>query len=58
VEQMVAMPAMCTCFITRGTDCHYPEVMGTTPPRKVIPVLANLAVDITYALLNPHIWHK
>jgi len=55
VEQIFAIPGMGKYFITSITNRDYPVVMGTTLLYAVFLVLANLAVDITYAYLDPRI---
>jgi ABC-type dipeptide/oligopeptide/nickel transport system permease component len=55
VEQIFAVPGMGKYFITSITNRDYPVVMGTILLYAVILVLANLAVDITYAFLDPRI---
>ena len=55
VEQIFAIPGMGKYFITSITNRDYPVVMGTILLYAVFLVLANLAVDITYAFLDPRI---
>lgn len=55
VEQFFAIPGMGKYFITSITNRDYPVVMGTILLYAVVLVLANLAVDITYAFLDPRI---
>ncbi len=55
VEQVYAIPGMGKYFITSITNRDYPVVMGTVLLYAVFLVLANLVVDITYALLDPRI---
>jgi ABC-type dipeptide/oligopeptide/nickel transport system permease component len=55
VERIFAVPGMGRYFITSITNRDYPVVMGTILLYAVILVLANLAVDITYAFLDPRI---
>lgn len=55
VEQIYAIPGMGKYFITSITNRDYPVVMGTVLLYAVFLVLANLVVDITYALLDPRI---
>jgi ABC-type dipeptide/oligopeptide/nickel transport system permease component len=55
VEQIFAIPGMGKYFITSITNRDYPVIMGTILLYAVILVLANLAVDITYAFLDPRI---
>jgi ABC-type dipeptide/oligopeptide/nickel transport system permease component len=42
-------------FVTSVTNRDYPVVMGTILLYAFFLVLANLAVDITYAFLDPRI---
>jgi ABC-type dipeptide/oligopeptide/nickel transport system permease component len=55
VEQIFAIPGLGKYFITSITNRDYPVVMGTILLYAVILVFANLAVDITYAFLDPRI---
>jgi len=55
VERIFAVPGMGRYFITSITNRDYPVVMGTILLYAVILVLANLAVDVTYAFLDPRI---
>ncbi|MBC7259615.1 MAG: ABC transporter permease [Chloroflexi bacterium] len=55
VEQIFAIPGMGKYFITSVTNRDYAVVMGTTLLYAVFLVFANLAVDITYAFLDPRI---
>jgi ABC-type dipeptide/oligopeptide/nickel transport system permease component len=55
VEQIFAVPGMGRYFVTSITNRDYPVVMGTILLYAVVLVLANLAVDITYAFLDPRI---
>ncbi len=55
VERIFAIPGMGKYFITSITNRDYPVVMGTILLYAVILVLANLAVDLTYAFLDPRI---
>jgi ABC-type dipeptide/oligopeptide/nickel transport system permease component len=55
VEQIFAIPGLGKYFVTSITNRDYPVVMGTILLYAVFLVLANLAVDITYAFLDPRI---
>jgi ABC-type dipeptide/oligopeptide/nickel transport system permease component len=55
VEQIFAVPGMGRYFITSVTNRDYPVVMGTILLYAFFLVLANLAVDVTYAFLDPRI---
>jgi len=55
VEQIFAIPGMGRYFVTSITNRDYPVVMGTILLYALVLVLANLAVDISYAFLDPRI---
>ena len=55
VEQIFAIPGLGKYFITSITNRDYPVIMGTVLLYAFFLVLANLAVDITYAFLDPRI---
>ena len=55
VEQIFAVPGMGRFFVTSVTNRDYPVVMGTILLYAFFLVLANLAVDVTYAYLDPRI---
>jgi len=55
VETVFAIPGLGKYFVTSITNRDYPVIMGTTLLYSIIIVLANLAVDITYAWLDPRI---
>lgn len=55
VEQIFAIPGMGKYFITSITNRDYPVVVGAILLYAVFLVLSNLAVDITYAFLDPRI---
>ena len=55
VEQVFAIPGMGKYFVTSIGNRDYSVVMGTILLYAVILVLANLAVDLTYAFLDPRI---
>ena len=55
IEQIFAIPGMGKYFITSITNRDYPVVMGTILLYAVFLVMSNLAVDITYAFLDPRI---
>ncbi|MGQ9682960.1 MAG: ABC transporter permease [Anaerolineae bacterium] len=58
VERMFAIPGMGKYFITSISQRDYPVVMGTILLYALILVLANLAVDISYAFLDPRIRYQ
>jgi len=55
VEQIFAVPGMGKYFITSITNRDYPVVMGAFMLWAVALILANIAVDVTYAFLDPRI---
>jgi ABC-type dipeptide/oligopeptide/nickel transport system permease component len=55
VEQIFAIPGMGRYFVVSINNRDYPVVMGTILLYALVLVLANLAVDITYAFLDPRI---
>jgi len=55
IEQIFAIPGLGKYFILSVTNRDYPVIMGTTLLFATILVLANLAVDIVYAWLDPRI---
>jgi ABC-type dipeptide/oligopeptide/nickel transport system permease component len=55
VEQIFAIPGMGKYFITSITNRDYPVVMGAFLVYALVLILANLAVDVTYAFLDPRI---
>lgn len=55
VEQIFALPGMGRHFIQSVTNRDYPVVLGTAIVYAVLLVGANLAVDISYAFLDPRI---
>jgi ABC-type dipeptide/oligopeptide/nickel transport system permease component len=55
VENIFGIPGLGKHFTTSIGNRDYPVVMGTTLLYAVLIVVANLAVDITYAWLDPRI---
>jgi oligopeptide transport system permease protein len=55
VETIFAVPGMGRFFVTAITNRDYPLVLGVTLVYGVLIVLANLAVDLLYARLDPRI---
>ncbi|MFI5314684.1 MAG: ABC transporter permease [Myxococcota bacterium] len=55
VERIFAVPGMGRFFVTAVTNRDYPLVLGVTLVYAVLVVLANLAVDLAYAWLDPRI---
>ena len=54
-ELMFGIPGMGKYFVTSITNRDYPVIMGTILLYAVFLVVANLAVDIVYAYLDPRI---
>lgn len=55
VEKIYAIPGMGRFFVTAVTNRDYPLVLGVTLVYAALVVLANLAVDLLYAWLDPRI---
>lgn len=55
VEQVFAIPGMGKFFVTSVLGRNYPVIMGTVLLYAVFLIIANLAVDIMYARLDPRI---
>jgi len=55
VERIFAVPGMGRFFVTAVTNRDYPLVLGVTLVYGALVVLANLAVDLLYAWLDPRI---
>jgi oligopeptide transport system permease protein len=55
VEQIFAIPGMGRFFVTAVTNRDYPLVLGVTLVYAAFVILANLAVDLLYAWLDPRI---
>jgi len=55
VERIFAVPGMGRFFVTAVTNRDYPLVLGVTLVYGALVVLANLAVDLSYAWLDPRI---
>jgi ABC-type dipeptide/oligopeptide/nickel transport system permease component len=54
-EQIFAIPGMGRFFIDSISNRDYPVVMATTLIFAILIVLANLAVDISYGVMDPRI---
>jgi len=54
-ELIFGIPGMGKYFVTSITERDYPVIMGTILLYAVLLVIANLAVDLTYAYLDPRI---
>ena len=57
-SSIFAIPGLGKYFVTSITNRDIPVIMGTTLLYAVFLVLANLAVDITYAFLDPRIQYS
>ena len=55
IEQMFGIPGLGRQFITSVTQRDYGVIMGTTLFYAALVALANLLVDITYAVVDPRI---
>jgi len=55
VETIFQIPGMGQYFITSVVDRDYPLVMGMTLTYGIILIACNLAVDLTYGLIDPRI---
>ncbi len=55
VEKIYAIPGMGRFFVTAVTNRDYPLVLGVTLVYATLVVVANLAVDLLYAWLDPRI---
>src|SRR4051794_31483256 len=55
VETVFALPGLGRYFVTSVTDRDYPMLMGVTLLLAGIVALANLVVDLLYAVLDPRI---
>jgi oligopeptide transport system permease protein len=55
VERIFAIPGMGRFFVTAVTNRDYPLVLGVTLVYAALVVVANLAVDLLYAWLDPRI---
>jgi oligopeptide transport system permease protein len=55
IEYIFAIPGMGKYFIDAVTNRDYPLIMGVTMVYGFVLVLANLAVDICYAFVDPRI---
>ena len=54
-ETVFGIPGLGKYFVTSITNRDYPVIMGTILLYAILLVVANLAVDITYAFLDPRI---
>ena len=53
IEQIFAIPGIGRYYVTAVTARDYSVVMGLTVMLSLIVVLANMAVDILYGILDP-----
>ncbi|HDN78954.1 MAG TPA: ABC transporter permease [Chloroflexi bacterium] len=58
VEQIFGIAGMGKYFVVSVTNRDYPLIMGSILLYSVLLVIANLAVDITYAWLDPRIRYE
>jgi oligopeptide transport system permease protein len=58
VEQIFGIPGMGKYFVMSIASRDYTMITGVTLVYSIILVLANLAVDISYALLDPRVAYK
>jgi len=58
VEQVFAIPGIGRTFVTSISSRDYGVIMGTTLLYTSIVVIANLAVDLLYAIVNPRIRYE
>ncbi|MBI2908047.1 MAG: ABC transporter permease [Chloroflexi bacterium] len=58
VETIFAIPGIGKYFVTSISDRDYPVVMGTVLLYAIAIILANLAVDVAYVLLDPRIRYQ
>ena len=55
VEELFAIPGVGRTFVTSVSSRDYGVIMGTTLFYTFVVVVANLAVDVLYAIVNPRI---
>ncbi len=55
VEFIFSIPGMGKFFITAVTNRDYPLIMGVTLVYAVLIILANLIVDVLYAIMDPRV---
>jgi oligopeptide transport system permease protein len=55
VEFIFSIPGMGKFFITAVTNRDYPLIMGVTLVYAVLIILANLIVDLLYAIMDPRV---
>jgi len=57
-ETIFGIPGMGRYFVTSITNRDYPVIMGTILLYAFLLVIANLAVDLVYAWLDPRIRYE
>jgi len=55
VERIFAVPGIGEYFVTAAVNRDYPMVMGTVVLYSALLILANIAVDVAYAALDPRV---
>lgn len=55
IEYIFSIPGMGNYFITAVTNRDYPLIMGVTLVYAVLIVLANIAVDLIYMMIDPRV---
>ena len=55
VETIFGIPGMGKYFVTSVTGRDYPVIMGTILLMAMLLIVANVAVDVIYAWLDPRI---
>jgi len=55
VERIFAVPGVGEYFVTAAVNRDYPMVMGTVVLYSTLLILANIAVDVAYAALDPRV---
>ena len=55
IEFIFSIPGMGSFFITAVSNRDYPLIMGVTLVYSVLIVIANIAVDMAYAWLDPRV---
>jgi len=58
VEQVFSVPGIGGAFVKSVTDRDYGMIMGTTLFYALVVVIANLAVDISYAYVDPRVRYR
>jgi oligopeptide transport system permease protein len=55
VERIFAVPGVGEYFVSAALNRDYPMVMGTVVLYATLLIVANIAVDLTYAWLDPRV---